>query len=319
MVTPRTPSPKPELPLVGDGTGTVRVAILGPGGVGGLLAGLLARQGDLVTCLAGDATAAALRESGITVRSARFGDFTVPVDTATELDRPPDVCLVTVKATQLESAMDRVPRGALRDTLVVPLLNGLEHVAVLRARYPSALVAPATIRVESTRTAAGIIEHTSPFAAIEVAARPDSATPVRGLADRLQKAGADVLVRDDETTMLWDKLVFLAPMALLTTHAAATIGVVRSDRREELVALVGEIAAVAERLGATIDPAAAVAALDALPETMQSSMQRDAEAGHPIELEAIGGGVVRAAERVGVDVPVTARLVGDLRARVLGQ
>jgi len=128
-----------------------------------------------------------------------------------------------------------------------------------------------------------------------------------------------VLVRDDETTMLWDKLVFLAPMALLTTHAAASIGVVRSDRREELVALVGEIAAVAERLGATIDPAAVVAALDALPETMQSSMQRDAEAGHPIELEAIGGGVVRAAERVGVDVPVTARLVGDLRARGLGQ
>jgi 2-dehydropantoate 2-reductase len=48
---------------------------------------------------------------------------------------------------------------------------------------------------------------------------------------------------------------------------------------------------------------------------MKSSMQRDAEAGRPIELDAIGGAVLRAAERAGVDAPVTARLVAELRAR----
>lgn len=41
------------------------VAVLGPGGVGGLLAALLARAGHRVICLAGDSTADALRTTGI--------------------------------------------------------------------------------------------------------------------------------------------------------------------------------------------------------------------------------------------------------------
>lgn len=52
-----------------------------------------------------------------------------------------------------------------------------------------------------------------------------------------------------------------------------------------------------------------------VPETMRSSMQRDAAGGREIDIEAIGGAIVRAAERGGVEVPVTSRLVADLRSR----
>jgi 2-dehydropantoate 2-reductase len=48
---------------------TERVAVLGPGGVGGLLAALLARSGAAVTCLAGPATVAVLARQGIHVES----------------------------------------------------------------------------------------------------------------------------------------------------------------------------------------------------------------------------------------------------------
>jgi 2-dehydropantoate 2-reductase len=58
-----------------------------------------------------------------------------------------------------------------------------------------------------------------------------------------------------------------------------------------------------------------VAILERVPDTMRSSMQKDAAAGRPIELDAIGGAVLRAAERAGTEAPVTARLVADLRAR----
>ena len=69
-----------ERPAAREDAGrAMRIAVLGPGGVGGLLAGLLARGGDVVTCLAGETTAATLRSQGITVRSDRFGAFTVPV------------------------------------------------------------------------------------------------------------------------------------------------------------------------------------------------------------------------------------------------
>jgi 2-dehydropantoate 2-reductase len=48
---------------------------------------------------------------------------------------------------------------------------------------------------------------------------------------------------------------------------------------------------------------------------MRSSMQKDAAAGRPIELDAIGAVILRTAARAGTDAPVTARLVADLRAR----
>jgi 2-dehydropantoate 2-reductase len=48
---------------------------------------------------------------------------------------------------------------------------------------------------------------------------------------------------------------------------------------------------------------------------MRSSMQKDAAAGRPIELDAIGGTILRAAARAGTDAPVTARLVADLQER----
>ncbi len=151
------------------GLAGLRVAVLGPGGVGGLLAGLLARAGATVTCVAGADTAAALDRQGLRTDSGRYGKFTVPVRPAERLSEPVDVCLVTVKATQLDTAAQRVPGDVLGGALVVPLLNGVEHVAVLRQRYPGAAVVAGTIRVESTRVAPAQIRHDSPFAFIELA------------------------------------------------------------------------------------------------------------------------------------------------------
>ncbi len=290
------------------------IAVLGPGGVGGLLGALLARGGNEVVCLAGETTVDRIRERGLTVRSARFGTFSVPVRATTELDEPVYACVVTVKSTSLEAAVERVS-PALGDALVVPFLNGVEHVGWLRDRYPAEQVVPATIQVESFRTAPGEIEHTSPFVSVELADGANNGRRVERLAERLQSAGIDVGMRDDETAMLWDKLSFLGPLALLTTHADAPVGIVRTDRRHDLIAVVHEVAAVAGKQGAEIDEAGVLTRVDGVPETMKSSMQRDASSGADIEVEAIGGAIVRAAERADVAVPVTSRLVDDLRSR----
>jgi 2-dehydropantoate 2-reductase len=291
------------------------VAVVGPGGVGGLLGGVLARAGHRVVYVAKPATAATLSSGGLNVHSAQFGDFQVPAMAVPRLAEPVDVCLVTVKATSLEAALDGVPAQALGEGLVLPLLNGVEHMTALRARFPAEQVVAGVIRVESTRVAAGRIEHTSPFCMIEVASDTAPRERVAALAVQLRQAGLDVTVRDDEATMLWDKLALLAPLALLTTHAGATAGVVRDERRADLDAVVAEIVAVAGAAGARVDPAPIMGMLARVPAGMKSSMQRDAEANRPIELDAIGGVVLRAAGRYGLDTPVTARLVEELRLR----
>ncbi|GAA3235971.1 hypothetical protein GCM10020256_54270 [Streptomyces thermocoprophilus] len=225
------------------------VAVLGPGGVGGLLAALLARAGHRVTCLAGEATAEVLRTRGIQIRSGQFGDFTVPVEAAGELDGPVDAVLVAVKLTTLDAALARVPAKALGDALVVPFLNGVEHPALLRERYPEAQVAPGVIRVESTRVAPGVIEHGSPFTEIDLAGDTVPRAGLEALAGALAEAGPVARVVDGEAAALWAKMAFLAPFALLTTRYGVSVGEVRTVHREELTALVEETAAVSGACG----------------------------------------------------------------------
>ncbi|MFE1884319.1 ketopantoate reductase family protein [Streptomyces diastatochromogenes] len=290
------------------------VAILGPGGTGGLLAALLSRSGHRVICLAREATADTLRGTGIQVRSRQFGDFTAPVEADTELREPVDACLIAVKHTSLDAALTRVPPAALGDALVVPLLNGVEHPAALRTRYRPDHVAPAVIRVESTRLAPGVIEHGSGFIEMDLTGDATPRPRLDALAALLSTAGVTTRVLDDETTALWSKMSFLAPFALLTTRYGLPLGEIRTRHREELEALVAETTAVSRACGAPTDPAQALARYDAFPPAAKSSMQRDAEAGRPLELDAIGGALLRAADRHGVPVPVTTRLVRELRA-----
>ena len=292
-----------------------RVAVLGPGGVGGLVAALLARRGDRVTCLAPAATAAHLAAHGLELRSPTLGDARVPVQAATRLDHPVDVCFVTVKATQLAAAVEAVPAGTLGHGLVVPFLNGIDHVAWLRGRYPPDQVVAGTIAVESTRLGPGLIEHASPFARVELAVGKAPRGRVEELGARLAETGLDVTVRDDEAGALWTKLAVLAPIALTTTWAAAPFGEVRAGHWDEAVAVAREIVAAARADGVELDEAATIGLLERVPDTMRSSMQKDAAAGRPIELDAIGGTVLRAAERAGTEAPVTARLVAELRER----
>ncbi|NBE56878.1 ketopantoate reductase family protein [Streptomyces boluensis] len=288
------------------------VAVLGPGGVGGLCAGLLARAGHRVICLARAQTAAVLNERGLTVRSGVFGDFTARVEADTELREPVDALLVTPKETGLRAALDRVPREALGEGLVVPLLNGFEHVDVLRERYPAEQVVPGTIRVESTRVAPGVIEHGGLNARVELASSTAPHARVERFAAVLRESGQHVDVLPDETAMLWGKLSFLLPVALLTTRYGVPVGEVRTAHRDRMLAVVGEFAEVSAAQGAPLDVPALLTFIDKVPAETRSSMQRDAAAGRPLELDAIGGALLRAAARHGVEVPRTAGLVAEV-------
>jgi 2-dehydropantoate 2-reductase len=242
----------------------------------------------------------------------------VPVAAAVRLETSVDVCYVAVKATALEEAIQRVPVAALGGALVVPFLNGIDHVALLRRRYPADQVVAATIRIESARVAPGVIEQTSPFAAVELAPGQADRSRVEALAARLEQVGIDVRARDDELWMLWAKLSVLAPIALLGTHEGAPVGEVRERRRDDFAAVVHEITEAARAAdGVELDPGVPMSMLDQAPAAMRSSMQRDAEAGRPLELDAIGGTILRAAARGGAQAPVTERLVSEIGARVV--
>src|SRR5258708_35086405 len=104
-------------------------AILGPGGVGGFLAGALTRAGTPVSVVARELTAELIASDGLHVSSVLLGDFDAHPRATATLDRPVDALIVATKAGGLESGLERIVGDP---GLVVPLLNGLDHMSTPR-------------------------------------------------------------------------------------------------------------------------------------------------------------------------------------------
>lgn len=281
----------------------MRHAVLGSGGIGGLLAATLARAGPDVVLLLRPESLATF-DGRLAIESAVLGNFAVALDTASSLDREIDVLWVAVKATDLDEATGLARPDVVADAMVVPLLNGIDHVAQLRTRYRQ--VVAGAIRVESERVTQGKILQRSPFIRLELAASAD-------LAAELVAAGIPSSIRDDEVSLLWEKLAFLAPIALATTALAAPLGVARSDVRYQCCQ--DEALAVATLEGAEIDGSALRALAAGTPAEMRSSMQKDVAAGRVPELDAIAGPILRAGAQHGIRVPATTELAHAVAAR----
>lgn len=290
------------------------LAILGPGGVGGFLAALLAHAGEDVTVVARPETAAVIERRGISVTSVRFGEFTARPRGAAELGAPVTFLLIATKATTLTHALERIKA---EPQLVVPLLNGLDHMEILRDRFGGDHVAAGSIRIEVDRPEPGRVVHTSPFLRVDLAADDPALHPaVDDLQSILERAQIPAEIGPSEAQILWSKLVRLAPLALTTSVAGRPIGFIHSDPhwRGMLEAAIREAAAVANADGAHIDAAPLLTELDAAHPTLSSSMQRDLAAGRPPEL-AIPRAVLRVAARHGLECPTIEALMAQVAQR----
>jgi 2-dehydropantoate 2-reductase len=288
-----------------------RHAVLGAGGVGGFLGAALARAGREVLLIMREESLA--RYGGVVhVESVLLGDFEVELPAAPTLEGPTDVVWVTTKAHHLAEALDRVPKVEAEDSVVVPLLNGLDHVELLRRRFGPARVLPASITIESERVQPGRVRQLSPFASV----RLSPALQAEDLQYELGAAGIAASVGESEASVLWGKLALLAPIALTTTSRGSELGGVLADPawRRRLDECVREVAATARADGVALDPATLIAQIESVPPGTRSSMQKDREAGRPTEIDAIGGSVLRAAARHGLDAPATRQLVDGIRA-----
>jgi 2-dehydropantoate 2-reductase len=287
------------------------VAVLGVGGVGGCVAAVLAQRGVRVTCIGRRATVEALQTQGLHLDSRAFGRFTVWPAAAERLDYPVDVLIVATKATALPSALDAIDASLVTDAVVIPLLNGLEHVPQIRARL-GARVAPGSIRIEARTTAPGHVEHTSPFAIITIASDRDvPPTRLAAIADFLSGCGLDTRVGASEAEVLWEKLARLAALACTTALSNQPIGVIRSDAywRALLTGAVHDCVAVATACGVPMTVETQMEVIDGLPATLTTSMQRDIVAHRPSELDAIAGAVVRAGRAYGLACPTLEELI----------
>ena len=272
------------------------VAILGPGAVGGALAVPLAIARQQVVCVAREETAEAITRDGLTL--VRRGEEFHAHPSATDVLRDDvDLLLIAVKAPSLDDALDRIQASA---ATIVPLLNGLEHMSRIRARFDGRVVAGSIGLLEAYREAPTRIVQTT-------------RGPVISVAEPVEIPAFDVRVVGDERRLLWEKAARMAPLAAATAATQRSVGDLRTDPewRSRLALAIEEACATATADGVPLSPSGQWEVIDAMPDAMTTSTARDVAARRPSELDAITGSVVRAARRLHVPAPTLEQLLEE--------
>lgn len=298
----------------------MRVAIVGAGGVGGLLGALLARAGAQVSFVARGAALQALRERGLRIEGA-VGSFSVgplPASADPALLAPVDVALVAVKAWQVPALAPGLAPLLAPGGFAVPLQNGV----VAYEQLASAL---------GPERAAGGLCHMIAFVdepgLVRQAGAPPSVTVGEwqgGGSERLERlcallsgAGISAKVSKNVRNAVWEKALFVEALGAVGAAVRLPVGRWRAvpEARALLTGAMREIDALAWASGIELGPAAidrALARIDALPADGMASLQRDLAAGRPSELDDQTGALVRIAAQLSVPTPIHHFLLGCL-------
>lgn len=300
----------------------MKIVIVGPGAIGCLFAGLLAKAGRNVSLLDNDpARAASIAADGIRIESAG-GTDTVAADITADpaaVRQPVDCLCICVKAYDTRAAIRHARPLVSDDTLIVSLQNGLGNAEQIESEMPGHAVACAVTSHGSTVLGAGHVRHAGTGSTATAPVGPRAAPGLSLFADTLEGAGIQVVRRDDCPSMLWSKAIVNAAINPLTAVHNVNNGAVleRPELRDTAMTAAAEAAAVAAAAGVPLLFESAEEQVETVCRRTAdniSSMLQDVRIGRETEIEAITGTIVEKAHELGVSVPTNERLLAEVKA-----
>lgn len=301
----------------------MRILVLGAGGIGGYFGGRISAAGGDVTFLVRSPRAAQLRENGLQVFSPH-GDIKISPQVVTREALHAagkfDVIVLSCKSYDLASAIDAIAPAVGETSVILPLLNGVSHIATLAARFGEARVLGGVAFISVALAPSGEIRHLN--ALHRLAAGSLTATPsvwLAPLAKLFSASGFDFVLADDIEQTMWDKFVFLTTLAAATCTLRASVGdILRTLAGEQFInGLLSECLNVAAACGHPVGEAPLAAYRKQLTEPgsgLMASMLRDVERGSVTEADHILGDMVSRAQAKGVDAPLLRLAYSHLQA-----
>lgn len=292
------------------------VAVLGPGAVGGALAARLSLAGIRTICVAPPETIGLIALAGIVVET-RDDTLTARVEVRERLEDEVGLVLVTVTAPSLEEAIERVDPAAVAEGVVLPLVNGIEHMQALRARFDGRVAAGTISHFQAYRVGRVQIVQSTSSPVITIASDSLAVRELERVAELLREARLDVRVGQSEKRVLWSKAVRIAAIAAATTATGRTVAELRSDPlwRERLLQALTEACEIAKADGVLLQVPAQWEIVEEIADETTVAAARDVVGRRRAELDAIVGSVLRAAERLGVPCPTLTELAATAGLR----
>ncbi len=290
----------------------MKFAIFGTGGVGGYFGGRLAQAGQDVTFIARGRHLSAIQQAGLKVDSIS-GDFVVQPAKATDSPRSVgtvDVLILAIKAWQINDAIVEMKPLIGNNTLIVPLLNGIEHVDMLVNEFGREHVLGGLCRISTFIADDGYIKHVGidPFLVFGELGGEKSAR-VQALYDVFKTVrGVTAQISEDIELAMWEKFLFICSMSGVGAVTRQPVGGFRSipESRAMLRRALEEVVLVANARGVELTENSVMSVMeriDQIQPDIMASMQKDVIEGRPSELDAQTGAVVRMAREADVSAP----------------
>lgn len=276
----------------------MRFLIVGAGAMGGYFGGRLLEAGEDVTFLVRERRAEQLKQHGLNIKS-QFGDVSLPAPIllASDIKEPFDVVVIGSKAYDLDSIIAAVAPAIGPETMVLPLLNGMRHIDLLSERFGKEGVLGGLCQISATLDTNGAILHlndTHTLAFGELAGGASSR--VEALASAMKKANFNAVLSEQIKQEMWEKWIFIAILASITSLMRGTIGdIVAAGQVNLILKLFGEASAIASENGYAPRDAVKeryLAMLTAPGSLISASMAKDIEKGAPVEAEHIVGALI---------------------------
>jgi 2-dehydropantoate 2-reductase len=305
----------------------MRIAVVGAGGVGGYFGARLAEAGNEVVFLARGATLEALRTRGLRV-SSRLGDVQLPVRAESDpaLVGTVELVILAVKAYSNREALALLPPLLGPDTAVLTLQNGVESVEEVASVVGPHAVLGGSAYIVASLAAPGIVEHAGTVQRI-VFGEGFGERVRTARVERIEQAlaGARIEAKGvaDCRVSLWDKYIFLGPLAGFTGAARLPLGPLWAEPafRQMIEGAMEELAALARAEGVGVAPDVVSRTIEYLaachPRT-RTSLMVDLMAGRPIEVEALMGAAVRRGLAHKVPTPIMGTLYAALKPHADG-
>lgn len=288
----------------------MKILILGAGGVGGYFGARLLQAGADVTYLLRDKRHQKIQSEGLVIETPKETFILHPKSVTRDQLKPEyDLIILAPKAYDLEDALASVSAASSRG-VILPVLNGLKHMDVLDDKFGRARVMGGVAHIAATVTASGSVKQLTELHALTVGHRdPAHESLAREFSTLCEKAAFDHTYSENIEQSLWDKWVFLATLAGMTTLCRGHVGKIADAPwgKETMTSFYAESCAIALANGFPTKESAQQKALSMLTKSGSSfaaSMLRDLTQGHQTEHEHILGAMIEYGVQKNVPCPL---------------
>lgn len=297
----------------------MRILVLGAGGIGGYFGGRLAEQGKDVTFLVRPKRKASLEKNGLVINSVNGNyAFQPKLITAQQDVEPFDIVLLSSKAYHLEQSIEDLRPFVGPNTVIIPLLNGIAHIATLQQAFGRERILGGLCIIETTLDPLGEVSHTSDFDQL-IFGELDGTTSerVQQIADAFEDTKAKFILSEHIKRDMWHKYLMITVLSSVTTLMHAPIGPIRDSEggKPYIEAMYQEVASIMQAHQAPISEDIVkryMKSLDNLSYHFKTSMQRDMERGLNIEGQHIQGYILSLANQYDFPAPLLTSVYQNL-------